>query len=74
MEVTASNYLKARMKMYGYDVRRLAELSGMSSTNLCSKINNPKMFRIYELERLQKLLKIPDEVIPQIVKGNIIES
>lgn len=73
MEVSATDYLKGQIKLLGYNYVRLSQLMGMSKNSLCDKVNNPSNFRVYELEKLTKLIKIPNEVLGGIVRGEKID-
>jgi hypothetical protein len=73
MKVLAKDYLKGRLMQLGYSYKRLSSLLGMSTGSLCEKLNNPEKLRCRELKELAEYLKIPEENLGAIVKGEEIE-
>ncbi|MFR6118091.1 MAG: hypothetical protein ACLUI9_02295 [[Clostridium] scindens] len=51
--------LENRMKIMGYDKRRMAQRIGMPYSTFCLRLRNPGKFNIDELQALFSVLKMP---------------
>lgn len=64
------NYLKSKLALKGFTVKRLAEKMEMNYPNFSLKIRGKVLFRPQEIQKIQEILELSNDEVVEIFIEN----